>query len=176
MKVKHQIRNGDLGFEHVKLSPDPEEWLETDWDRMPHVLKTIDEQVKEGIIQDKPMPREVADLLRALRGDERVVAYCQDQGWILPPDLTQIRVERDVKVTIEQVATGLSILASIATLASFIYLAYKLFASRQGPYSGESPAPLKAPTPRRVVVAQGPDSEFTLKLMSTNLLDVLTAG
>nr|AET06141.1 polyprotein [Feline picornavirus] len=175
MKVKHQIHEGDLGFERVEMVPDPEEWFETDWDKMPHILKTIDEQVKEGIIQDKPMPNEVADLLRALRGDEKVVKYCQEQGWVLPPDLTQIRVERDVKITIDQVATGLSILASIATLASFIYLAYRIFASRQGPYSGESPAPLKAPVPRRVVVTQGPDSEFALKLMSTNLLDVLTA-
>uniref|UniRef100_A0AAU7E355 Genome polyprotein n=1 Tax=Chaerephon bat picornavirus TaxID=3141862 RepID=A0AAU7E355_9VIRU len=150
------------------------EWLETEYDKEPSVLKTIDEQLAEGITQSQPMPKEVMDLVRAVPKPE-VIQYCEKQGWLVPAPVSIARTKIDVERMCTRIATGLSILASLAAIGGFVYLLYTVFASTQGPYSGEKPeTKLKKPELRRKVVAQGPDTEFSTKLMNSSVFDVKT--
>nr|WBV74372.1 polyprotein [Bat picornavirus BtSY4] len=148
-----------------------DEWLESDYERAPHVLKTIDEQIADGI--KNPAPKEIIDLMRAVPTPE-VVQYCEQMGWIIPTDVEVTRTRDYVKIWIQRLATGLSILASVASLSGFVYLMYRVFANTQGVYSGEVKQVLKKPELRRIAVVQGPDMEFAQKLMNQSVFDVKT--
>ncbi|AFB78146.1 polyprotein [Canine picornavirus] len=148
-----------------------DEWFETDYDKAPHVLKTFDEMKESGI--ELPMPREIADLLEAVNTPE-VVSYCEQKGWIIPQKVKIERVRSDIKKWAAWITTGLSVLASIVSLGSFIYMIYKVFAKSEGPYNGFSQQPLKKPELRRVAKAQSPDMEFINKLFKQSLFEVKT--
>lgn len=151
--------------------PDDDEWLESDYDKAPPVLKTLDEQRQEGI--KRPMPKEVQDLLQAVPSED-VIKYCEDQGWIIPQKVEITRTKQCVANWLRNLSMGLSILASVASLSGFVYLLYKVFAGAQGVYSGEAKPVLKKPELRRTAVVQGPDLEFAQKLMNQSIFDVQT--
>nr|WBV74369.1 polyprotein [Bat picornavirus BtSY1] len=151
-----------------------DDWFQTDYDRESNVLKTIDEQVAEGIVQEKPTPKEIADLLRAVPSDD-VVHYCRRQGWIIPADVTYRRVRDAITPWLTKLATGLSIVASVASIAGFVWMMYRIFASCQGAYTGGVTQVMKKPELRRVAKVQGPEMEFATKLMNQSLFDVRTS-
>lgn len=148
-----------------------DDWFETDYDKAPHVLLTYDEMKESGI--ELPMPREIADLLEAVNTPE-VISYCEQKGWIIPQKVKVERVKSDIKKWATWITTGLSVLASIVSLGSFIYMIYKVFAKSEGPYNGFSQQPLKKPELRRVAKAQSPDMEFINKLFKQSLFEVKT--
>nr|AIF74258.1 polyprotein [Bat picornavirus] len=150
---------------------DDDDWFETDYDRAPNVLKTIDEQIAEGI--QNPPPREIADLLKAVNTPE-VLSYCESKGWIIPAKVQYQRTRNDVKHWINWITTGLTVLSCVASLGGFFYLMYTIFASSQGAYSGQPTTTLKKPELRRVAKVQGPDMEFANKLMNQSLFNVQT--
>ncbi|UEC79187.1 polyprotein [Picornavirus HMU-1] len=153
---------------------DPEDmWIQTNYDRAPNVLLTIDEQIEQNKRRQTPCPKEIADLLRAVPTEE-VIQYVKQQGWIVPPQVTYSRTREFTKLWVERMSTGLSILASLASIAGFIYLLYVVFAKNQGAYSGAPKSELKKPELRRVAKVQGPDMEFINKLFSSSLFDVKT--
>lgn len=150
---------------------DDDEWFTTDYDRAPHVLKTLDEQIAEGI--QNPPPREIADLLKAVNTPE-VLSYCESKGWIIPAKVQYQRTRNDVKQWINWITTGLTVLSCVASLGGFFYLMYTIFASSQGAYSGQPTSTLRKPELRRVAKVQGPDMEFASKLMNQSLFNVQT--
>nr|YP_004782566.1 3A [Bat picornavirus 2] len=108
--------------------PSYESWLQTQYDRMPPVLKTFEEQKNEGIL--RPTPKEVIDLIRAVPTQE-VIDYCKSQGWLLPDDVVSIRVEKDINKMVTNITKGLSIIASLCAITGFVYLMYTVFAKGQ---------------------------------------------
>uniref|UniRef100_A0AAU7E2B7 Genome polyprotein n=1 Tax=Miniopterus bat picornavirus TaxID=3141889 RepID=A0AAU7E2B7_9VIRU len=149
----------------------PNDWLETDYDRLPNVLKTYEEMKTEGI--SLPCPREIADLVRAVP-DPKVLSYCREQGWLIPAEVERVIVCDDVRKMVDWISVGLAILSSVISLVGFVYLMYKIFATCQGPYNGNAQPVMKKPELRRTAVAQGPDMEFVNKLFKQSLFDVET--
>nr|YP_010809118.1 3A [Ovine picornavirus] len=81
-------------------------------------------------IEPKPCPKEVMDLIRAVPNEE-VIKYCADQGWLLEPDDKIQIVREEVNSSLREAAFILSILASLAGLAMFVYFVFKNFAAQQ---------------------------------------------
>nr|AWK02690.1 polyprotein [Bat sapelovirus] len=140
-----------------------EEWLMSDWDV---------EEEKKKTIPMKPCPKEVVDLIRAVK-DDRIVDWCITEGYIVPIEaLREVEVEK-VSFFVKYRKELLSGLAAIISLSTLIVLLAKIVCSLQGPYSGKQEQPLQKPVPRQVQV-QGPDTEFINKLLQTSLLPVTT--
>nr|WIW43224.1 MAG: polyprotein [Rousettus madagascariensis picornavirus] len=137
-------------------------------------IQSIEERAATPLIVQKPLPKDMADLLRALPRPE-IIQYCEEKGWIVPSEHYVERTRADVKLWVKQLAYGLSILSSVLAVGGFIYMLYKIFASNQGPYEGLPHAELKRPTVRKQVVTQGPDVEFASKLLNQSLFDVVTS-
>nr|AEM23658.1 polyprotein [Bat picornavirus 1] len=148
-----------------------DEWLESDYDRMPPVLKTYEELRKEGI--ERPAPKEVIDLVKAVPTPE-VFDYCRVNGWMLPVEVRHIEIKRECAQMVTHIARGLSILASLCAISGFVYLMYSVFAKGQGAYSTAPKPELKKPELRRVVKTQGPDMEFVNKLFKQSIFSVKT--
>lgn len=148
-----------------------DDWFETDYDKAPNVLKTIDELKESGLTL--PMPRDIADLLEAVNTPE-VYSYCAEKGWVIPAKVEKDRVVKSINTWVSWICTGLSVLASIASLGGFFYMLYKIFAKDQGAYTAHEKAPLKKPELRRVAKTQGPDMEFVNKLFNQSLFSVKT--
>nr|UMO75561.1 MAG: polyprotein [Raccoon dog picornavirus] len=158
-----KVRNVD----DIKITP-------REFAALPTEILTIEEQRKLDVVQEKPMPSEVAELVRVFSGDEAIIEYCKKQGWIIPAKVKYEQTRKAVKTWLTNISMSLSILASLAGLGSFIYLMYRVFANNQGAYTGNEKAPLKRPEPRRQAVVQGPDTEFAIKIMNSSLFDVRT--
>nr|AWK02682.1 polyprotein [Miniopterus picornavirus 1] len=153
---------------------DDDDWLQSDYDKLPAVLKTLDEQVAEKLIPPKPLPKEIADLIMAVGYKEEIFDYCKKQGWVVPAAVEIVRTRATVKEVVSWFGTSLSILASTLSIAGLVYWMYTIFASKQGAYSGEPKKTLKKPELRRSAQVQGPDMQFATKLMETSLFDVKT--
>lgn len=169
MKREHIARKS-CGSKLEALFQGPDDWLESDMERAPPVLKTIEELSKEGI--KEPMPALVADLLAAVPTPE-VVEYCERKNWIIPQKVQIYRTKASIKAWVNHLATGLTILSCVASLGGFLYMMYKIFASSQGPYTSLPTSTLRAPE-KRIAKVQGPDMEFVHKMMNQNLFDVVT--
>lgn len=150
-----------------------DEWFQTDYDRESNVLKTIEEQMAAGIASEIPAPSEIADLLKAVPHPD-VIAYCKTKGWIVPQSVTYSRARRDTRTWAKDIATGLSIVASVASVVGFVWMMYKVFATAQGAYTGMPNPQARRPELRRRAVVQGPDMEFVNKIMNQSLFDVQT--
>uniref|UniRef100_A0AAU7E319 Polyprotein n=1 Tax=Aethomys rat picornavirus TaxID=3141854 RepID=A0AAU7E319_9VIRU len=159
-------------FTHAKVVVETDGWLQSEFDKEGCCLKTFEEQAAEKRISLKPLPREVADLLRAVP-DERIIRYCAEQGWCLDP--VNVTVTRQhVWTWIETLEVILLGLAMAVGVVGIIMSVYRLFAREQGPYAGPSTKKVAPPTLRKTVVAQGPNYQFEQRLFSTSLFDVET--
>ncbi|AVX29480.1 polyprotein [Marmot sapelovirus 2] len=159
---------------HQPIELDPEGmWLESDYDREANILMTYDEQVAARKIEPKPIPREMIDLIRAVPNED-IIKYCAKQGWILPPQVEYQRAKHLTKAWINTLMMGMAALSALASVGTIIYLLYKVFASRQGAYTGHQQTPLKKPELRRQAVVQGPDLQFATKILNQSLFDVQT--
>ncbi|AVX29479.1 polyprotein [rabovirus C1] len=160
---------GQSKLHHAKMIPDPEEWLQSEWDEESCVLLTMEEQKKAGLVKEQPCPKEIADLLRAVPNQE-VIDYCISQGWVIPDKQKYKLVRESVWTWTNRVAGVLSILAAVSSIAGTIYLLYRLFADNQGPYSGTQPKQtLRAPVPR--VVVQGPSCDYAQSILRKSLFE-----
>lgn len=163
-----------IAFHHDAIRVDPPEmWLMSDCDAegLGDTLLTIQEQVQRGVNHSRPCPAEIADLLRAVPTPE-VIKYCEDQGWIENAPCLKQMVDTSRRDLIDSIAKWLTITSAIVTIASTIYLLYRLFASSQGNYEGKGKAQKKAPEVR--VVKQGPSCEFAMSINKKSLFEVGT--
>ncbi len=149
-----------------------DEWLESDFDKEACKLKTFEEIAAMNGKTLAPLPREVADLLKAIP-DERIIKYCADQGWLLPPKIEYDRTRKAVISWIDAFKITALAGVSLVSLSGIIYCIYKCFAMFQGPYSGLPKVTPKRPEVRKAVV-QGPEMEFNVKLMNSSLFNVET--
>nr|VFH35713.1 polyprotein [Ovine picornavirus] len=123
-------------------------------------------------IEPKPCPKEVMDLIRAVPNEE-VIKYCADQGWLLEPDDKIQIVREEVNSSLREAAFILSILASLAGLAMFVYFVFKNFAAQQGAYSDMPVNKQPKPPIKRLVVQQGA-TEFEASLLKRSLFKTTT--
>nr|UVH30897.1 polyprotein [Bovine picornavirus] len=160
------------GAMHHEMEQDSEEWFQTDFDEEPNVLKTYEEIAEETNVTLKPLPREVADLIRAIP-DERIIKYCAQKGWLLSPETSLTIVRNDVRRMVNDIALGLTIVSSIAAIGMFVYFLFKLFSNQQGSYESIQKTMPKPPQIRRMVVEQG-SNEFERSLLKRNLFPTVT--
>lgn len=141
-----------------------EEWLMSDWD--------IEQQQEEQPKPPKPCPKEIVDLLRAVKSQD-IIDWCVSEGYVIPSEEMK-KIEREkVNWFVKYRSEILSGLGFACSLAGVVILLVKLVGTFQGAYSGNPQAELKKPLLRQVQV-QGPDTEFINKLMASNLLSVTT--
>ncbi len=163
-----QMCEDDTGH-HKEDKKDEVVWLTSDWDLQSCTLLTLDEQRQKKIPCERPAPQEVVDLLKAVPHPE-IIQYCEDQGWILPQPFKYNLVREKVNDTLATISAVLGILASVATLAGFIYVMYSIFADRQGPYAGNQPKQISKPVVR--VQVQGPNVQYAQSLIKKSLFEV----
>nr|WPV63301.1 MAG: polyprotein [Jingmen bat picornavirus 1] len=179
---EHEARRGcgsklDALFQGLSNEDDdtikfgPNDWLESDYDRLPQQLFTYDELRSRG--EALPCPDLVADLVRAVPKPE-VIDYVKSKGWIVPANVEKVIVEKAVINWVSVVSSTVTIMSAVASLLGFIYIMYQVFAFPQGAYSGQPTQTPKKPELRRVAVTQGPDVEFVNKLFKQSLFDVET--
>uniref|UniRef100_A0AAU6W601 Genome polyprotein n=1 Tax=Bovine boosepivirus TaxID=3145025 RepID=A0AAU6W601_9PICO len=124
-------------------------------------------------IEPKPMPAEIMDLLRA-NPKEEIIQWCADQGYLLPPKETIELTRSKVRIIVNDIAVGLTIISSLIGIATALYFVFKAFASKQGAYETDMvKAPLKKPI-KRIVVEQGPLDEFSASVMKRSLFKTKT--
>ncbi|AIF74261.1 polyprotein [diresapivirus B1] len=119
-----------------------------------------------------PLAREVLDCIRSI-GDDAIIAHFVNEGYIIPDDYLKEIERKKIKNYLDYSLSIGSAIAIVASISVSLYLIYKIFASRQGPYSGSTNEKLKRPTPREVITVQGPN-EFNTKLMKDSLYDFET--
>nr|QXV86631.1 polyprotein [Sapelovirus sp.] len=126
-----------------------------------------------GLRGPSPCPKEIVDLLRSVRTPE-VLAYVEEKGWVVPVKVVKDQIQRDTTAATSNLMNVITVLTTLSSVATLVWLMFKIFASRQGAYSGiASKMPLRRPEVRKAQV-QGPDTQFASKLMNTSLFDVGT--
>nr|WMU10879.1 polyprotein [Boosepivirus sp.] len=122
-------------------------------------------------IEPKPCPKEIIDLIRSVP-DEKIIQYCAKQGWLLEPEDNVTILREEINTNLRDAAFILSILASLAGLAMFVYFVFKN-AYQQGAYSDCIQNKQPKPPIKRMVVPQGA-TEFELSLLRKSLFQVKT--
>nr|QUS52757.1 polyprotein [Mute swan feces associated sapelovirus 3] len=137
--------------------------------------------VKGKILQRKSDFRQLpADLVPVLRNnpDERVLEWMESEGFLLPPEIERVQVERHFDTWHYGLVAGVTGLGILVILAGVIYSLTHLWrVDEEGAYSGQTKAPLRPPT-RRVVQVQAPppDLEFAASIRRTNVITVKSAN
>ncbi|APA29022.1 polyprotein [Picornaviridae sp. rodent/Ee/PicoV/NX2015] len=110
-----------------------------------------------------PPPECISDLLQSVRNEE-VLQYCKRKGWIVEvfPSKEQMLRESQRAICI------LQSVAALVALLSAIYIAFKLFYTLQGPYSGLPQKKPQVPTLKEVQI-QGPNLDFAVSMMQRNM-------
>nr|QUS52753.1 polyprotein [Mute swan feces associated sapelovirus 1] len=139
-------------------------------------LQIVDERED---VPYKILPAELADLIRSV-DDERIVSWCEEQGYIIEADLDKIIVERETRKLKRALKATLIGLGLIGLVGGMIYTAWRLWPTeQQGAYSGNQKATLKKPE-LRVVQVQGPvpspDMQYIQSLMNSNLIPIQTGS
>lgn len=136
-------------------------------------LKTIEEQIEEGSVQERPTPEEILDLVQAVP-DPKVISYCLNKGWLLNDRKHKI-VRKQVWTWVDTLSATLSGLALVGSVALIIWELFRLFRAKdeQGPYSSLPKKQVQQPLLRKAVV-QGPNMEFETRLFKSSLFDVQT--
>lgn len=139
-------------------------------------LQIVDEREE---VPCKVLPNELADLIRSI-DDERIVLWCEEQGYIIEPDLDKIIVERETKKLKRALKATLIGLGLIGLVGGMIYTAWRLWPTeQQGAYSGSQKATLKRPELRAVQVqgpVPSPDMQYIQSLMNSNLIPIQTGS
>ncbi|ATY47703.1 polyprotein [parabovirus A3] len=150
-----------------------ESLFKQDWDDAACELKTIDEQIEEGMISEKPTPKEILDLVAAVP-DPKVISYCLNKGWLREEKQYQI-VRKQVWNWVDVLSSTLAGLSLVGAVALIIWQLFRVFKSKdeQGPYSGMPKKNVQQPQLRKAVV-QGPNMEFEMRLFKSSLFDVET--
>lgn len=130
-------------------------------------------------VPTKIMPNELADLIRSI-DDPRIVEWCEEQGYIIEPDLDQIIVSRETKKLRRAIKATLLGLGLVGLVGGMIYTAWRLWpAQEQGAYTGSQKATLKKPELRAVQVqgpVPSPDMQYIQSLMNSNLIPITTGS
>uniref|UniRef100_A0AAU7PJ66 Genome polyprotein n=1 Tax=Duck sapelovirus TaxID=3163392 RepID=A0AAU7PJ66_9PICO len=141
------------------------------------VLKFMDDETSE--VPTKLMPECIEDLLRSVH-DQRIVDWCEEQGYIFEPQMQNFILERESKWMRTAIKTTLTSLAVLGGVCGLIYAAWRLWpTSEQGAYTGNQRAVLKRPELRTVQV-QGPgahpDLQYIQALLNNNIFPIETGS